>query len=177
MLGTVLSMSDQIVAIIALIISFLSFGLSVYFWRRQFRPIITVAVKTADAGNRGIYFNLQVKNSGSLPAKNIKLSANQSDLDIAFGDDATQENRTRWLAAFNEENVIPILQNGESITCSFGMSQPHDRGFWLYRANLRITTEYAGWFGYHYVDTQIISIIDSNSFTDFQWGDRSQHRA
>jgi len=166
-------MSDQIVAIIALIVSFVSLGLSVYFWRRQFRPIITVAVKTAAAGNVSIAFDLQAKNSGSLPAKNIKLSANQLDLDSAFGDDATQENQTRWLAAFNEENVISILQNGESITCSFGMSQPHDRGFWKYRANLPITVEYTGWFGCHYVDTQAVKFIDSDSFTGFLWGGRS----
>ena len=166
-------MSDQIIAIIALIISILSLGLSVYFWRRQFRPIITVAVKTASAGNVSIAFNLQVMNSGSLPAKNIKLSAKQSDLDSAFGDDATQENQTRWLAAFNEDNVIPILQNGESITCSFGLSQPNDRGFWKYRANLPITVEYSGWFGYHYVDTQNVKFIDSDSFTGFLWGGRS----
>ena len=161
-------MSGQIVAIIALIISIVSLGLSVYFWRRQFRPIITVAVKTVAAGNISIAFNLQIKNSGSLPAKNIKLSANQSDLESAFGNDATEENRTRWLAAFNEDNVIPILQNGEFITCSFGISQPHDRGFWKYRANLRVTIEYCGWFGYHYVDIQNVKIIDSDSFTGFQ---------
>jgi len=166
-------MTDQIVAIIALIVSILSLGLSVYFWRRQFRPIITVAVKTAAAGNVSIAFELHVKNSGSLPAKNIKLSANQSDLDSAFGNDATQENRTRWLAAFNGENVIPVLQNGESITCSFGMSQAHDQGFWKYRANLPITVEYTGWFGNNYIDTQNVKFIDSDSFTGFLWGGRS----
>lgn len=166
-------MSDQIIAIIALIISILSLGLSVYFWRRQFRPIITVAVKTAAAGNDSIAFNLQVMNSGSLPAKNIKLSAEQSDLNNAFGNDATQENQNRWLVAFNDENIIPILQNGESITCSFGMSQPNDRGFWRYRSNLPITVEYSGWFGYHYVDIQNIQFVDSDSFTGFLWGGRS----
>lgn len=166
-------MSDQIIAIIALIISILSFGLSVYFWRRQFRPIITVAVKTAAAGNVSIAFNLQVMNSGSLPAKNIKLSAKESDLDIAFGNDATQDNQIRWLAAFNEENEIPILQNGELITCSFGMSQPNDRGFWKYRADLPITVEYNGWFGYNYSETQNVKFIDTDSFTGFLWGGRS----
>jgi hypothetical protein len=164
---------DQIVAIIALIVSIVSLGLSVYFWRRQFRPIITATVKTAAAGNISIAFSLQIKNSGSLPAKNIKLLANQSDLQNAFGNDATEENKNRWLAAFNEENVIPILQNGESITCSFGMSQPNDSGFWKYRANLLITIEYFGWFGNHYVDTQNLKFIDSESFTGFLWGSRS----
>jgi len=166
-------MAGQIVAVIALIISILSLGLSVYFWRRQFRPLITVAVKTAAAGNVSIAFNLLVKNSGSLPAKNIKLSANQSDLEQAFGNDATEENKNRWLAAFNEENLIPILQNDESIACSFGLSRPSDKGFWKYEATLSVTVDYYGWFGYHYNETQKIKFVNSDSFTGFQWGNGS----
>ena len=163
-------MTDQIVAVIALIISILSFGVSVYFWRRQFRPIITVAVKTAGAGNASTAFSLQIKNSGSLPAKNIKLSANQSDLESAFATDATPENKTRWLAAFDEKNVIPILQNGDTTICSFGFSKPNNQGFWKYKSSLRITVDYYGWFGYHYNEMQGIRIVNSDSFTDFQWG-------
>jgi hypothetical protein len=166
-------MFDSIIAIIALLVSILAFGLSIYFWRKQFRPIITVAVKTAAAGNISIVFNLQVKNSGTLPAKDIKLSVNQSDLERALGNDASQENKNRWLAAFNEENMIAALQNGESITCSFGMSQSHDKGFWKYKAKLPITIEYLGWFGTRYIETQTVKIINSDSFTDFQWGNNS----
>lgn len=112
-------------------------------------------------------------NSGSLPAKNIKLSAKESDLNFAFGNDATQENQNRWLAAFSEENEIPILQNGESIICSFGMSRPNDMGFWKYRTELPITVEYNGWFGYRYSETLKVKFIDSDSFTGFLWGGRS----
>jgi len=163
-------MFDSLIATIALVISILSFGLSVYFWRRQFRPIITLAVKTAASGNISIAFNLQVKNSGSIPAKDIKLSASQADIESALGNDASQGNRNRWLAAFAEENVISALQNGESITCSFGMSQSRDNGFWKYRAMLPISIEYYGWFGTRYSETQTLKIINSESFTDFHWG-------
>ncbi len=165
-------MNDQIIPIIALIISILALGLSIYFWRMQFRPIITVAVKTVIAGNISTAFNLQVKNSGSLPAKNIKLSTNQSELKKSFGADATEENKIRWLAAFNNENVIPILQNGESIACSFGMCQGQNKGFWKYNAIFQISIDYYGWFGYRYVDTQNVKIFDSDSFTGFQWENR-----
>ena len=76
-------------------------------------------------------------------------------------------------AKSSEENVIQILQNGKSITFSFGLSQPNDRGFWKYRANLPITIKYTGWFGNHYVDTQNVKFIDSDSFTGFLCGGRS----
>lgn len=166
-------MFDSTIAIIALIVSILSLGLSFYFWRRQFRPIITLAVKTAAAGDIFIAFDLQVKNSGSIPAKDIKLSVNQSELEYALGIGADKENRVRWLAAFNEENSIPSLQNGESITCSFGMSQSHDKGFWKYKTHLPITIEYLGWFGIRYKEIQTLKIMNSDSFTDFHWGKNS----
>ena len=167
------NMNDQIIPMIALIISITALGLSIYFWRMQFRPIITVTVKTAAAGNISTAFNLQVKNSGSLPAKDIKLSINQLELQNVFGAGATEENKIRWLAAFEDKNTISILQNGESITCSFGTSMAQDKGFWKYLSIFQISIEYYGWFGYHYVDTQKIKIVDSDSFTDFQWERRS----
>jgi hypothetical protein len=163
-------MFDSTIAIIALIVSILSLGLSIYFWKRQFRPIVTVAVKTAAAGEISIAFDLQIKNSGSIPAKDIKLTVAQADLENALGSADDQGNRDRWLAAFNEENLILSLQNGESVTCSFGMSQLHDQGFWKYKSNLPITIEYLGWFGTHYKETQTIKIMNSDSFTDFHWG-------
>ena len=166
-------MFDITIAIIALIVSIFSLGLSFYFWRRQFRPIITVAVKTNVGGNILIAFDLQVKNSGSIPAKDIKLSVTQSDLKNALGSDANKENRVRWLAAFNEENSIESLQNGESITCCFGTSKSDGSGFWKYKSKLPVTIEYLGWFGTHYKDTQTIKIMDSDSFTGFNWGSKS----
>ncbi len=166
-------MFNSVIAIIALVLSIISLGLSIYFWRRQFRPIITLAVKTAAAGNVSIAFNLQVKNSGTIPAKNIKLSASQADIEKALGKDSGQENRQRWLAAFNGNNMISTLQNGESMICSFGMSQSNDYGFWKYRTSLPINIEYIGWFGTRYSETQSVKIINSDSFTDFQWGNNS----
>lgn len=166
-------MFDSAIAIIALIVSILSLGLSIYFWRRQFRPIVTVAVKTAAAGESSIAFDLQVKNSGSIPAKDIKLTVDQADLENTLGSGADKANRDRWLAAFNDENSILSLQNGESVTCSFGMSQLRDKGFWKYKCQLPITIEYFGWFGTHYKETQTIKIMNSDSFTDFHWGGKS----
>jgi hypothetical protein len=57
------------------------------------------------------------------------------------------------------------------------MSQINDEGFWKYRSNLRITIEYLGWFGKHYLETQYLKIVDSDSFTGFMWGDRSSNQS
>jgi hypothetical protein len=162
-------MFEVIISVIALIVAIISLALSIYFWKRQFRPIITLAVKTSGAGNISIVFDLQVKNSGSIPARDIRLTVDQVALENALGGSADQENRKRWLAAFCEQNLISCLQNGESITCSFGMSQSHDQGFWKYKSELPITIEYMGWFGTKYKESQTVKIMNSNSFTDFHW--------
>lgn len=160
---------DSIISFSALLVSIIAFGTSIYFWRRSFRPIVTAMVKTHSAGNMGTAFDLEVLNSGSLPAKNIRLSANPEKIESAFGNDASQENRNRWLCCFEPENTISILHNNEKIRCSFGMSRVDDQGFWKYKAIIPITIKYEGWFGKEYTQNQVIQIIDSDSFTGFLW--------
>ena len=100
---------DTLIAIAALLVAAASLGLSIYFWRRSFRPIVTVAVKTHTAGNVLTSYDLVVLNSGTIPAKNIRLAADDSSLTAALGGGATEEKKKKWLAAFNQ--TIPILQN------------------------------------------------------------------
>ena len=94
----------------------------------------------------------------------------QKDIDKALGKDSTAENKTRWLSCFEPENIISILHNNSSIKCSFGESKANDQGFWKYNAKIPITIEYEGWFGKKYTQNQDIQIIDSESFTGYQWG-------
>lgn len=127
-------------------------------------------VKTHAAGDLGTIFDLEILNTGSIPAKNIRLKAEQKDIDKALGKDSTTENKIRWLSCFEPENTISILHNNSSIKCSFGQSKTKDQGFWKYKAIIPIKIEYEGWFGEKYVQNQDIQIIDSDSFTGYQWG-------
>ncbi|MFO0793176.1 MAG: hypothetical protein U0586_03890 [Candidatus Brocadiaceae bacterium] len=160
---------EVLIALVALIVSILSLGMSFYFWRRQFRPILTLAVRTVSAENTVIAYSLQVKNSGSIPAKDIKLKIQESNLEQALGVDATAENKERWIEAVNS-NTIHILQNGDIATCSFGTSEANDQGFWKYGAMINVDIKYFGWFGYTYTETQTIKVQDSGSFTGYMWG-------
>ena len=160
---------DRLIATVALVISLIALWLSIYFWRRTFRPIITAAVRTHQGGNVAIAYDLRLHNSGSIPAKEIRLTANESSVDAALGEDATPENRSRWLACFSDANLIHILQNGESVSCSFGYTRGPEAGFWKYRSTISIKIEYKGWFGKEYTQTQEIKIVDSGSFTGFMW--------
>lgn len=160
---------DTLIALVALVVSAVSLGSSVRFWRKSFRPIVTATVKTHAAGRESITYDLVLLNSGTIPAKNITVKADDASLALAFGCDATPENRQRWLACFAEEIVIPILHNGDRVSCSFGTTMGNDMGFWKYKASIAIVINYSGWFGLGYTQLQVLRIVDSDSFTGFMW--------
>lgn len=159
---------DTLIAAASLAVALCALAISYYFWRLSFRPIVTAAVKTNSGGNVAICYDLVVLNSGTIPAKSIRLIADDGALNPTFGRDASEENKQLWLACFHIE--IPILQNGAKYSCSFGTTQANDAGFWKYGAIIPITIAYDGWFGTKYCEEQTIRIIDSDSFTGHQWG-------
>jgi len=161
---------DTLIAFVALVVSAVSLGASIRFWRKSFRPIVTAMVKTHSAGNEAIAYDLVLLNSGTIPAKNITLKADDPSVSLAFGSDATQENKRRWLACFTKDTIIPVLHNGDRISCSFGTTKANDLGFWKYKASISIVIEYSGWFGVEYHQPQQLSVVDSDSFTGFMWG-------
>lgn len=164
---------DTLLALAALAVSLVALGMSVFFWRRQFRPIVTAAVKTHSGGNDGIAYNLVVLNSGSIPAKNIRLIVHdQAGLKAALGVGANEDAKKRWLACFTQSTEIPLLQNGDKTTCSFGMTHSDPRrSFWKPQAQFWIRIEYEGWFGAKYDSDplNVLQIADSDSFTGGMW--------
>jgi hypothetical protein len=157
------------IAMTALVVSLCSLLISFDLWRRSFRPIVTVAVKTHSGGNVAILYDLVVVNSGTLPAKDIRIQLSENALASAFGGDATKENKERWLACLN--SVIPILHHNDRVSCSFGTTKINNTGFWKYDAKLHVTIKYRSWFGWSYRGEQEIQIADSDSFTGYSWGD------
>jgi hypothetical protein len=157
------------VSFCSLIVALIALGLSFYSWRRSFRPIVTAAVKTHAGGNVLTAYNLVVMNSGTLPAKNIRLSADKNLLARALGRGATEKERKSELACF--DSVIRFLQNNDRVSCAFGHTKANDAGFWKYNAIISIDVNYEGWFGSKYHHTQELVIVDSESFTGYFWGD------
>lgn len=160
---------DIWVSLVALIVSILSLLVAIRYASKTFRPIVAAMVKTYSGGNISIIFNLVVLNSGTIPAREIKLRAKQVDLNLALGKDSDEANRSRWLACFADKCTIPVLLNGERVSCSFGLSQNEDAGFWKYNAEIPITIEYKGWFGKTYCEKHTLYIRDSESFTGAMW--------
>lgn len=155
------------VAICSLLVSFTSLLLSLFIWRRSHRPIVTAAVKTHKADSQSIEYDLVILNSGTIPAKNIQIRAEENSLAAALGPAASAQFKEKWLAAFVRE--ILILQNNDRVSCSFGYTTANG-GFWKHDAIITIVIKYKGWFGKKYEDKHPIQIADSDSFTGYQWG-------
>jgi hypothetical protein len=50
---------------------------------------------------RGDYLKSEVLNSGTIPAKNVRIMPQRGSLAAALGADATAEKKQRWLACFD----------------------------------------------------------------------------
>ena len=160
---------ELIVSIVALLISIGSTALSVYFWRMSFRPVVSAVVKTNSGGSNAITYNLVVRNSGTLPARNVRISADKYGLEKALHASASAEDRTTWLECFDKQTVITTLHNNDCVSCSFGFTTRSEAQFWIYNTEFEITISYEGWFGRGYSDRQFLRIRDSDSFTTGMW--------
>lgn len=160
---------DLWLSFLAVVISSISLVVAVKYASRSFRPIVSVAVRTHAAGNEAITYNLEVINSGSIPARDIQIRALLADVESAIKSPGSEEKKRVWLSCFDQECRIPVLQNGEKVSCSFGMSKADDSGFWKYGATIPVVVEYKSWFWKSYVDSQTLYIRDSDSFTGYMW--------
>ena len=160
---------DSIIAIVALLVSLVALGVSVMTLRRSLRPLVTASVRTHSSGNVAITYSLVLLNSGSVPARNVRLEVEEKDLRAALGTGATDLRKDMWLACFHADNSIPVLQNGQQVSCSFGLTNGPEDGFWKYKSSIAIRVTYESWFGKKHSEVQTIRIVDSTSFTGLSW--------
>lgn len=92
-------------------------------YERSNRPFITAKVTTHAEGNTASVLNIIVHNSGTSPAKNIRLSVKDAELKAAFSNESNDPLKDSIMNCFSEKGMIPVLENGQSssVTNSFGM--------------------------------------------------------
>ncbi|WP_131453056.1 hypothetical protein [Xanthomonas citri] len=158
----------------ALIVSLISLLITIWLWRESNRPVVTARIKTHNGGNIAILYNLEVVNSGSRPARNVRLSIKQSDLNQALvsSDKRGQgfEGHLRLVnRCFEGRAAIPILLNSETCSNAFGHTSKEDP-FWLPGALLPISISYQGIEGQSYKADVCIKIDDTAGFAGSFYG-------
>jgi hypothetical protein len=159
---------------IALFVSMLSLYFSRKSWFEANRPIITVRVARHSGGNMATALDLIVENTGSRPAKNIKLSADDGDLRAAFVKDANETEVHYIKAIFTNRGIIPILANGRSAINSFGhLSRSTSQPLWVMHSRFDIQVTYHDLNDREYSYSIPIFIADDKGFAGGFWSSKS----
>jgi hypothetical protein len=133
--------------------------------------VVIARVTTEAGGNQGILYNLLVENTGSRPAKNIRLRVAPEDLDRALRAGQTGL-REAVEACFDATTSIPILANGRCITSSFGSTGVESQDpTWIQDSEFNITLLYDDLEGRRYEHVITLRIADDSGFAGFSWGD------
>ena len=160
----------DIIGLSTLLVASATLGFSLYCWKKSFRPMLSIMVVSHKFLEDRTALNLEIINSGSLPAKDIRLIANKDSLEEAYGSGVNDEDKNRWVCCFDEDNIINALQQNHKIHCSFGTFKENDTGFWKYKSKIGVTLKYKDFFGRSYEDEQQLVLINSDSFTGYSWG-------
>ncbi len=138
--------------------------------QRNSRPFITAKVTTYAEGNISTVLNLTVQNTGTSPAKNVRLSTNEAELKAAFASITLNE---PVVNCFTEKGMIPILENGHHKTNSFGvLHKKPEESTWKLDALLNITILYQDLDGNEYKHEIPLKVASDTGFAGSWWAQR-----
>jgi hypothetical protein len=158
----------------ALIVSLISFLITIWLWRESNRPVVTARIRTHKGGNISILYRIELVNSGTRPAKNVRLHVDHQEITAALLPAAqSHQNYERELRCiercFEDRAIVPILLNGGTETSPFGHTSI-ESPFWLPGATLRVAISYQGLEGQSYRSNVTIKIDDTAGFAGFSYG-------
>lgn len=127
----------------ALAVSLLSYYFSIKSWRETHRPIVTARVTAPSGGTVSTVLHIIVQNTGDRPAKNVRLLVNTDDLEsVLLRTPANAAVAEAIIGCFSENALIPVLENGRSVSNSFGLLSNDANCTWRINSILNITVSY-----------------------------------
>ena len=160
-----------IVSILALAVSVLSLYFSRKSWRESNRPVVTAKVATNESGNLGTAFDLIVQNTGTRPAKNVRLLTDPVRLNALLEAPTGSPLRYGVDQCFSEDWAIPILENGKCVTNSFGFMCPNkSETTWKEICRFEIEILYEDIDGRRYKQRLPLFVADDHGFAGGSWG-------
>lgn len=139
-------------------------------WFESNRPIVTAEIVTASAGNVATAFNLVVHNTGSRPATNVRLLADEAKLKAAISANANAILEREVLRCFSEDSSIPLLHHQSKKTNGFGVCSMNESESVLnYKSTIPIRITYSDLYGKKYKSNQDLVVKDSEYFAGSGW--------
>lgn len=139
-------------------------------YQKTNRPFVTAKVTTHAEGNIASALNITVHNSGTSPAKNIRLHVNDSELKAAFSNEKSDTFKKYIMNCFSEKGIIPVLENGQSVTNSFGMFHRNlEESTWKIDTLLNIEISYLDLDGNEYNHKIPLKLASDLGFAGSGW--------
>jgi hypothetical protein len=156
------------ISLVSVAIAILSFGFAIYSWQQANRPLVSVRIAAFSGGNNAITLNIVVENTGTRPAKDIRLIAKESDVLAALS--ASSEIPTDAQRCFFSNVSIPLLIHGRSTSNAFG-HLGHPPGSWKSGAEIPIKVIYRDLGIRRYSSKLRLLLADDAGFAQTFWGD------
>ena len=156
------------IALIAVLVSLLSYMFTKRSWYETYRPIVTARIETHASGNMATLFDIVVYNIGNRPATEISLHADQIILEESFDKNTSQALKDEIIACFSDEGIIPLLQPGNSTSNGFGMAGRNESTL-NYGSRIPITIEYKDLNRRKMKTKQTLLFRDSTFFASSGW--------
>jgi len=154
----------------ALVVSLLSYYFARKSWQETNRPIITARVTTNSGGNVATCLDIIVQNTGNRPAKNVKLKVIKKALESLLTVGEGDPSRTAIEKCFADTAIIPILENGRSVTNSFGCFSK-EKSTWKPNNFLIISVYYENLEGKKFHHEIPLLIADDQGFAGSFWSE------
>lgn len=160
------------IALIAVLVSILSYMFTKRSWYETYRPIVTARIETHASGNMATIFDIVVYNIGNRPATDISLCANQKVLEKAFEENTSDVMKNEIKACFSTEVIIPLLHPGNSVSNGFGLASNNESTL-KYGSRIPITIKYKDLNRRKIKTKQTLLFRDTTFFAGSGW-ERSQ---
>lgn len=139
------------VAAMGAVVSLLSVFITRKNWKDSNRPVVVAYVDEESGGGGITVFNLHLQNTGTRPATAVRLNAHHVDVEKLISKQAPPERRNNIEKVFSEESRVAVLQPGEVLTTSFGLSSTDPSQQWLeYGIEIPIEISYQDIEGHKY---------------------------
>ena len=153
------------------VIAILALAFAIYSWQQANRPLVSAHITAFDGGNNGIALNIVVENTGTRPAKNIRLIAKESDVLAALTTQSEVPKDAR--RCFFSKVSIPLLIHGRSTSNAFGhLGQPSDS--WRSGAEIPIEVVYNDLGRRRFSSKLRLLLADDAGFAQTFWGSKTR---
>lgn len=162
-------MAPIYISVVSVLLSVLSICFAMYSWSQSYRPIVTVRVATHTGGNTGTALNLIIENTGNRPAKDIRLSVNENDLQRALSPKHGKGLLLDVRRCLSNKVVIQVLSDGRAVSNAFGHLSNDDTSTWITGSLLPIRVHYAGMGRRKYCSKMNLLLYGDEGFAQFFW--------